>query len=206
MDSRRLEAGVDEVGRGCLAGPVVAAAVVWNPRVDHELINQIKDSKKLSAAKRSRLRHFIEEHAIATSVSFVSSAIVDAKNILQASFDAMHGALSGLSVNVDCILVDGPHFRKYGDVPHKCIVNGDNVFLSIAMASILAKVHRDHSMQLLHAERPMYGWCRNMGYGTAEHLRGIQRHGITREHRMSFRPVWLVYQASTRTRLQEDVE
>lgn len=200
----RLEAGVDEVGRGCLAGPVVAAAVVWNPELDDDtddaeaaaMLPLVRDSKTLSAGQRERVAGFIRDSAVAHAVAFVDNAEIDRSNILRASVRAMHEALDGLGVDVDCILVDGDRFRAYqscatGDfVPHACIVNGDATYMSIAAASILAKVERDAYVRgVMHPHHPEYGWDRNVGYGTPEHLGALQRLGPTPFHRLSFAPM-----------------
>ena len=186
-----LEAGVDEAGRGALAGPVVAAAVVWHPDVD---ARNIRDSKRLSAKMRAELRTYIEHHAIAYSVAFIPNTRIDEVNIYQATFDAMHNALDGLGVEVDRILVDGSSFRPYGTSPqcHVCIEGGDDKYVSIGAASILAKEHRDEYMSRVAAtEFPTYGWDVNKGYGTQKHIDAIQEYGVTRLHRKTFRKVKL---------------
>jgi len=182
-----MYAGIDECGRGALAGPVVAAAVVWNPDVPP---NGIKDSKKLSAKKRQELAKYIREHALDYAVSFVNSEVIDNKNILQATFDAMHDCVSQIeqrnSNRLEHLFVDGNCFRPFTNIPHTCIVQGDNVRTDIAAASILAKVSRDEHMDRL----PMaveYDFVHNKGYGTAKHLAAIQTHGLSSEHRRSFR-------------------
>lgn len=195
----RLEAGVDEAGRGCLLGDVFAAAVVWNPDVDDPRVDQIKDSKKLSRKRRAELRVFIEDHAIAFGVASVPPARIDAVNIFWAAQEAMHAALDRVSVEFDHILVDGNQFKSYlrkgtGSrdphfVPHTCIVGGDNAYVSIAAASILAKeYHDDHIRALLrdHPELSDYGVESNMGYGTRIHIEAIQNKGVTSWHRRSF--------------------
>lgn len=191
MNESFVEAGIDEAGRGCLAGPVVAAAVVWNPELPPcPELSMIKDSKKLSKHARARLRTFIEDNAIASAVAFVSNDVIDAKNILQATFDAMHQAVAGLSLDVDTLLVDGSSFRKYKNVKHVCVVDGDNSFVSIAAASILAKVYRDEYMTKMHSKYPVYGWDKNFGYGTTTHITAMKLHGCSPLHRRSFRPVY----------------
>jgi ribonuclease HII len=194
MHAGCLEAGVDEVGRGCLAGPVVAAAVVWNPSLELDgpearLENDIRDSKKLSARRRRELAAFIEDHAVACAVCFVDAQTIDRKNILQATFDAMHGALDALQLDVDVILVDGPVFRRRPGVRHVNVVGGDDMYVSIAAASILAKVRRDEYMVSQHQAYPEYDWDTNKGYGTARHLDALRTHGVTPFHRMTFRPI-----------------
>ncbi len=179
----RLEAGCDEAGRGCLAGPVFAAAVMLPPNFHHPLLN---DSKKLSAAQRELLRPLIEQEAIAWAVGQVSPAEIDEINILQASFLAMHRALDQLSAAPDCILVDGNRFRPYKEVAFQCFIKGDGRYASIAAASILAKTHRDACMHALSEAHPEYGWVSNQGYPTAAHRAAIRQHGPTPYHRLTF--------------------
>ena len=179
-----LEAGLDEVGRGCLAGPVVAAAVILPPDFSHNLLN---DSKQLSAYQRHKIEEEILTSAIAYAVAEVSHKEIDRINILQASFLAMHHAVDQLTVVPEHLLVDGNRFVPYPMIPHTCIVKGDSLYLSIAAASILAKNHRDRLMEKLAIEYPHYGWERNVGYPTAQHRKGIQLHGPSPFHRMSFR-------------------
>jgi len=178
-----IEAGCDEAGRGCLAGPVVAAAVILNP--DNPIIG-LNDSKQLTERKRELLRPQIEEKALAWAVGMVSNIEIDRINILKASFLAMHRALDQLMVRPELIAVDGNRFNPYPTVPHVCMVKGDARFMHIAAASILAKTHRDEIMIELHSTHPHYGWGRNKGYPTREHRTGIRQHGITPFHRMSF--------------------
>jgi ribonuclease HII len=178
-----IEAGCDEAGRGCLAGPVVAAAVILNP--DNPIIG-LNDSKQLTERKRELLRPQIEEKALAWAVGMVSNEEIDRINILKASFLAMHRALDQLRVRPELIAVDGNRFTPYPPVPHVCMVKGDARFMHIAAASILAKTHRDDIMIELHRAHPHYGWDRNKGYPTREHRSGIRQHGITPFHRMSF--------------------
>jgi ribonuclease HII len=218
-----LEAGVDEAGRGSLAGPVVAAAVVWNPALvpdsgapandtgdteagdddDEEeedalrtWVRRIRDSKKLTRRAREKLRAFIEEHAVAWSVRAVPPARIDAVNILNATYEAMHGALDDLRLALDRVVVDGDRFRAYISpvtrdfVPHACVVDGDNKFLSVAAASILAKTHRDELMRSarMHGAFPAYAWDRNVGYGSAQHMAALRELGPCEHHRLSFAP------------------
>jgi ribonuclease HII len=191
-DGRFLEAGLDEAGRGALAGPVVAAAVVWSPDVvDAEMypeLLEIRDSKKMSRAARSRARIFIEEHALAFSVSFVNNDVIDRDNILQATMHAMHAAIDGLPMAIDVALVDGSYFRPYPGVRHMCVPGGDDVHLSIAAASILAKEHRDDYMreQSRIPGQQQYAWDENMGYGTLKHREAMKLHGTTSLHRVTF--------------------
>ncbi len=179
----RIEAGCDEAGRGCLAGPVVAAAVILPPRVR---LPGLDDSKKLTAAAREALRPLIEQRAVAWSVASASPEEVDRINILNASFLAMHRAIAGLAMRPQHLLIDGNRFARYADLPHTCVVQGDGRYRSIAAASVLAKTHRDALMLHAHAEHPAYGWDRNMGYPTAEHRAAIRTHGITLLHRRTF--------------------
>lgn len=180
-----IEVGVDEVGRGCLAGPVVAAAVVWpqEESLDHSMI---KDSKKMTAAAREKALDYIKENAIEWSVKHVDNAVIDAKNILQATYDAMHGALDDISTPFELILVDGDKFRSYKDISHECIVKGDSAYVSIAAASIIAKQVCDKYMFEQALKYPGYGWETNVGYGTKVHMDAIRQHGVTSLHRKTF--------------------
>ena len=179
-----LEAGCDEAGRGCLAGPVVAAAVILPPDFYHPLLN---DSKQVSTKDRNILRPFIEEHVLTWAIAICSPQEIDNINILQASILAMHRALDQLNKVPDFVLVDGNRFNKYKTIPHATMVKGDARFTSIAAASILAKTHRDEIMLNLHNEFPHYGWDRNMGYPTIAHRKGIEQFGPCEWHRKSFR-------------------
>jgi ribonuclease HII len=179
-----VEAGCDEAGRGCLAGPVVAAAVILPTDFSNELLN---DSKKLSDKQRYQLRPIVEKEALAYAVGIVSNEEIDEINILNASFLAMHRALDELEIRFDEILVDGNRFNPYLDKPHHCIIKGDGKYLSIAAASILAKTYRDDIMKMLHEDYPLYDWHKNMGYPTKKHRAAIQEHGINEHHRKSFR-------------------
>jgi ribonuclease HII len=178
-----LEAGCDEAGRGCLAGPVVAAAVILPPDFKHALLN---DSKKLTDKQRYALRPVIEKEAIDFALGIVSNEEIDDINILNASLLAMHRALDELSNRPEQLLIDGNRFHRYHDVPHHCIVKGDGKYLSIAAASILAKTYRDDIMKMLHQDYPIYGWDKNMGYPTVLHRNAIAQNGTTEHHRMSF--------------------
>lgn len=178
-----VEAGCDEVGRGCLAGPVVAAAVILPKDYRHELLN---DSKQLTKEERLQLRYDIKKDALAWAVSEVDNNEIDKINILKASFKAMHLALDQLAVKPDMILVDGNRFQPYNELPFECIIKGDATYLSIAAASVLAKVHRDELMASLAQAYPGYGWETNVGYPTDEHREGIRQLGITPFHRKSF--------------------
>jgi ribonuclease HII len=177
------EAGCDEAGRGCLAGPVFAAAVILPADFHHPLLN---DSKKLKEKDRESLRPVIEKEAIAFAVAQVDAQEIDRINILQASFLAMHRALDALSEKPSLILVDGNRFVRYPNIPHRTIVGGDGLFASIAAASILAKTYRDACMLSLHQSFPHFGWHENKGYPTASHRAAIQRHGLSPLHRKSF--------------------
>ena len=182
-----LEAGCDEAGRGCLAGPVFAAAVILPARLDPDLAGALNDSKKLTSETREFLRGAIEQHALAWAVAQVAHDEIDRINILQASIMAMHAALRQLRHQPEFILVDGNRFLPYGQVPHECIIQGDGRYLSIAAASILAKTHRDAYMKALHHECPQYGWAQNKGYATARHIEAIIVHGLSPYHRRSFK-------------------
>lgn len=179
-----IEAGCDEAGRGCYAGPVFAAAVILPTDFFHPLLN---DSKQLSEKHRDELRPIIENEAIAYAVASVSNVEIDQINILKASFKAMHLALDKLKSKPQLLLIDGNRFIPYKKIPHQCFVKGDGRFASIAAASILAKTYRDEHMYKLHQEFPQYGWDRNKGYGTAIHRKAIEQHGLCFHHRKSFR-------------------
>lgn len=178
-----IEAGCDEAGRGCLAGPVFAAAVVLPPEYINPLLD---DSKKLTSRQREQLRSVIETDALAWAVEMVDNTEIDQINILNASILAMHKALVKLSVTPESILVDGNRFKPFNEIPHHCIIKGDGLYLSIAAASILAKTHRDEYMLKLHVTFPEYGWNRNKGYPTLEHRKTILRIGGTPFHRETF--------------------
>src|ERR1700744_2295799 len=177
------EAGWDEAGRGCYAGPVFAAAVVLPPDFFHPLLN---DSKQVTPDNREILRTYIEANALSWSVARVDHDEIDRINILKASFKAMHLALDQLRLRPRLLLIDGNRFTKYKRLPHRCIVKGDSLFASIAAASILAKTWRDEYMRQLHVEFPHYGWDSNKGYGTREHREAIGKFGLCKYHRRSF--------------------
>jgi ribonuclease HII len=179
-----FEAGCDEAGRGCLAGPVYAAAVILPVKFRHKLLN---DSKQLKATDRDTLRVVIEREAVCYAVASVDNEEIDRINILQASFRAMHLALEKLKQKPGYILVDGNRFKPYGDIPHACIIKGDGIYASIAAASILAKTYRDEHMQQLHEKFPHFGWQENKGYPTVFHRNAIREHGDTPFHRKTFR-------------------
>lgn len=178
-----IEAGCDEAGRGCYAGPVFAAAVILPKDFYHPLIN---DSKQLTAEVRYELRAVIEKEAIAHAVAFCDTEEIDNINILKASFTAMHRALNKLKQQPGMLLIDGNRFIKYKRVPHQCIIKGDGEYASIAAASILAKTYRDDWMISLHESFPHYNWKSNKGYGTEEHRVAIEQHGLCIHHRKSF--------------------
>lgn len=178
-----VEAGCDEAGRGCLAGPVFAAAVILPSHFDCDLLN---DSKQLSEKVRYDLRPIIERDALAWAVGVVTHDEIDKINILNASFLAMHRAVDQLAVRPEHLLIDGNRFRQYEGIPHTCVVKGDAKFMSIAAASILAKTYRDDYMMELHQQYPDYGWDSNKGYPTVKHRRAIESKGSTPYHRMSF--------------------
>jgi ribonuclease HII len=179
-----VEAGLDEAGRGCLAGPVVAAAVILPKKYKHA---DLKDSKKLSKKKRNKLREDIIKDAIDWSIAIVDNKMIDEMNILNASFYAMHEAITKLEASPELLLVDGNKFNPYKQIPHECIVKGDNKFLSIAAASILAKTFRDEYMSELHEKYPVYHWHRNVGYPTPFHREVIKTKGISPYHRKTFK-------------------
>lgn len=183
FSDKRLEAGTDEAGRGCLAGPVVAAAVILPQGFSDGLLD---DSKKLTESRRKLLRPIIEREALAFGVSFVWQDEIDRINILQASIQAMHRALDQLQPEPEFVIVDGNRFLPYRQVPHRTIIKGDGKYLSIAAASILAKTYRDEYMEQLHDRFPVYGWRGNKGYPTAGHRRAIREHGSCEHHRQSF--------------------
>jgi len=178
-----IEAGCDEVGRGCLAGPVVAAAVILPKNFTHELLN---DSKQLTKEERNSLQDEIKQVALAWAVAEVSPEEIDKINILNASFLAMHKALDQLAVRPELLLIDGNRFKPYQDIKFECIIKGDANYLSIAAASVLAKIYRDDLMDQLGSQYPGYGWRTNVGYPTIEHRNGIRSLGITPYHRKSF--------------------
>ena len=203
-DFEDVQVGIDEAGRGCFSGPVVAAAVIWDNRWlvenanSYPELNKIKDSKKITKKNRDILFDFIKEHAIDYSISFVDNDVIDDINILNATYKAMHNALDGLyKSDFSRILVDGSNFKTYLSkkvdcfiVPHYCVTGGDNMYINIASASILAKVSRDRYIEQLCIDKPeydeKYDWTNNKGYGTSNHLQGIHMHGITPLHRKTF--------------------
>jgi ribonuclease HII len=184
LHKKLIEAGLDEAGRGCYAGPVFAAAVILPKDFYHPLL---RDSKKLKEADRDLLRPVIEKEAICYAVASVDNDEIDLINILQASYKAMHIALDALSVIPEQLLVDGNRFKCYKNIPNHCIVKGDDKYASIAAASILAKTYRDDYMKKIHGEYPHYGWNNNKGYGTLIHRTAIEQHGLCGYHRKSFK-------------------
>ena len=179
-----VEAGCDEVGRGCLCGPVVAAAVVLDDNFEQNLVN---DSKKLNFKTRLELDDYIKNNVKDYAIAELSPAFIDQHNILNASIHSMHNALDKLTIRPELILVDGNKFHPYNFIPHQCIIKGDSKILSIAAASILAKNYRDQLMIRLHEEFPEYGWNKNMGYATKVHIEALKKFGPTKYHRQSFR-------------------
>lgn len=178
----KIEAGCDEAGRGPLAGPVTASAVILPKDFHHPLLN---DSKKLTEKQREKLRPIIEKEAIAWHVAIIDEAKIDELNILNASFYGMHQAVDALSTKPELLLIDGNRFNAH-DIPHECIIKGDGKYLSIAAASVLAKTYRDEIMEKLHEEHPVYNWKKNKGYPTKEHRQAVIDHGISPYHRKSF--------------------
>ncbi len=179
-----IECGTDEAGRGCLAGPVTAAAIILPEDFINNLLN---DSKQLSLLRRNELKPLIEQQAIAYSVTHVMMDEIDKMNILQASITAMHRCIENLKTKPQYIAVDGNKFRPFENIPHQCVVKGDAKFLHIAAASVLAKTYRDGFMEKIHEEYPMYNWKKNKGYPTKEHREAIKKYGITPYHRKSFK-------------------
>lgn len=183
FNANQIEAGIDEAGRGCYAGPVFAAAVILPASFSHPLLN---DSKQLKEQQREELRPLIETQSIAWAVAMVSNEEIDRINILQATYAAMHQCIAQLKKVPTHLLIDGNRFKPYQNIAHTCMVKGDSRFASIAAASILAKTHRDAYMLRLHQEYPQYQWQQNKGYGTATHRDAISRYGLCKYHRKSF--------------------
>lgn len=184
VSGRFIEAGCDEVGRGCLCGPVVAAAVIVDEKFNQNLVN---DSKKLTFKTRQALDQYIKENVKDFAISELPPSFIDENNILNASIHAMHLSLDQLKIRPELLLIDGNRFHPYGNIPHQCIIKGDSKILSIACASILAKNYRDQLMIELHEEFPEYGWNKNMGYATQQHREALVKYGPTIHHRQSFR-------------------
>jgi len=179
-----IEAGCDEAGRGCYAGPVFAAAVILPEKFYHPLLN---DSKQVKEKDRCLLREFIENNALSYSVAMIDEKEIDKINILQASIKAMHKAIEGLTLLPQFLLIDGNRFKKHKNIPYECIIKGDGKYASIAAASILAKTYRDEFMQELHFQYPEYAWNKNKGYGTLTHRKAIEAFGLCKHHRKSFK-------------------
>jgi ribonuclease HII len=186
VNKELIEAGCDEAGRGCFAGPVFAASVILPPNFRHPLLN---DSKQMSHEERMEVRPYIEKHALAFAVASCSVEEIDTINILRASFEAMHRAIRQLSIKPQHLLIDGNRFTPFEGISHTCIIEGDGKYKNIAAASVLAKTYRDDYMAALHPEFPHYSWDSNKGYGTPAHREAIIVHGITIHHRKSFRLV-----------------
>tara|TARA_B100001059_G_scaffold109313_1_gene109116 strand:- start:80 stop:676 length:597 start_codon:yes stop_codon:yes gene_type:complete len=182
--SNKIEIGCDEAGRGSLSGPVVASAVILPKKFKN---SDLDDSKKLSLKKREELSKIILEEALSYEIGIVDQTEIDEINILNASILAMHKALEKTKIDFEVILVDGPHFKKYENHPHNCIIRGDSKYLAIAAASIIAKTYRDKFMREIHNEFPNYKWCKNKGYPTKEHRLAIKNFGISNYHRKSFK-------------------
>lgn len=183
LTNKKFECGTDEAGRGCLAGPVTAAAVILPKNFENQTIN---DSKIVSESKRIKLKEIIENKAISFGVSHVDNNKIDQINILNASILAMHNAISKL-LNVSFISVDGNRFKPYKKIPYQTVIKGDSLYLNIAAASILAKTYRDNYMNIIHEEFPMYNWKKNKGYPTKEHRDAIKKYGVSKYHRKSFK-------------------
>ncbi|WP_340064866.1 ribonuclease HII [Ascidiimonas aurantiaca] len=183
-ERKGLEAGTDEAGRGCLAGPVTAAVVILRSSF---ICNDLNDSKQLTATRRDLIKTLIEQEAFSFAVSHVSPLEIDEMNILNASIEAMHRSLGKLSAKPGFIIVDGNRFKPFEKIPYECIIKGDAKYMSIAAASVLAKTYRDAYMAKIHEEYPMYNWIQNKGYPTREHREAIRKYGITEYHRKSFR-------------------
>jgi ribonuclease HII len=179
-----IECGTDEAGRGCLAGPVTAAAVILPKKFKNKILN---DSKIVTSANRESLKQIIEDEALGFAVANIDNTHIDKINILNASILAMHHSIEKLSLTPEHILVDGNRFKNYNDIPHLCVIKGDGKYLNIAAASILAKTYRDAFMEKIHEEFPMYNWKKNKGYPTREHRAAIEKYGITKYHRQSFK-------------------
>lgn len=184
FSSNKIECGTDEAGRGCLAGPVTAAAVVLPDNFESELIN---DSKQLTKQLRQQLKILIEQKALSFAVTHLEPRIIDEINILNASIKAMQESIMKLNPTADYIIVDGNRFKPIQNIPYTCIIKGDSKYVSIAAASILAKTYRDEYMNRLHEEFPMYNWKQNKGYPTKEHREAIRKYGVTKYHRLSFK-------------------
>ena len=184
--SNQIEVGCDEAGRGCLAGPVIAAAVILPLNFKNKELN---DSKKLSAKKRDELSQIIKKHALAYEVGIVNPVKIDEINILNSSILAMHKAINKINIKYEILLIDGPYFKSYKNYNHECIIRGDSKFQAIAAASIIAKTYRDRLMSKIHEDFPIYNWLSNKGYPTKEHRKAIEKIGISSHHRKSYKLV-----------------
>jgi ribonuclease HII len=184
--SDQIEVGCDEAGRGCLAGPVIAAAVILPLNFKNKELN---DSKKLSAKKREELSQIIKKHALAYEVGIVNPVKIDEINILNSSILAMHKAINKINIKYEILLIDGPYFKSYKNYNHECIIRGDSKFQAIAAASIIAKTYRDRLMSKIHEDFPIYNWLSNKGYPTKEHRKAIEKIGISSHHRKSYKLV-----------------
>jgi len=184
FNSKKIVCGVDEAGRGCLAGPVVAAAVILPKDFTHDFLN---DSKQLTENQRNELRPIIEKHAISFGVGIIDNYKIDEVNILQATFLAMHQAIDQLKKNPSLLLIDGNRFKPYKEIKHQAIIKGDATYIEIAAASVLAKTYRDELMEQLHHEMPHYNWRQNKGYPTIQHRAAVKEHGSCTYHRQTFR-------------------
>ena len=184
--SDQIEVGCDEAGRGCLAGPVIAAAVILPLNFKNKELN---DSKKLSAKKRDELSQIIKKHALAYEVGIVNPVKIDEINILNSSILAMHKAINKINIKYEILLIDGPYFKSYKNYNHECIIRGDSKFQAIAAASIIAKTYRDRLMSKIHEDFPIYNWLSNKGYPTKEHRKAIEKIGISSHHRKSYKLV-----------------
>ncbi|RCW94152.1 ribonuclease HII [Winogradskyella arenosi] len=182
--NHKIECGTDEAGRGCLAGPVTAAAVILPRRFKNSILT---DSKQLSKSNRALLKPLIEQDSISFAVTHIYEEEIDSINILNASILAMHQSIEKLEISPEFIIVDGNRFKPFKNIPYETIVKGDGKYMSIASASVLAKTHRDAYMEKIHEEFPMYNWKQNKGYPTKEHRAAIEKYGITKYHRKSFR-------------------
>ena len=187
LNKQKTEAGCDEAGRGCLAGPVFAAAVILPKKIDKNILKELTDSKKMSEKARYDLRPVIELIALSYSVASVNETEIDEINILNASILAMHRAIHNLKIIPQHLIIDGNRFKPYKTIPHKCVVKGDGKYLSIAAASVLAKTYRDDLMNELHEKYPHYNWKQNKSYGTAQHRKAIEEFGSCEFHRKSFK-------------------
>lgn len=181
--SNKIICGVDEAGRGCIAGPVVAAAVILPKDFTHDFLN---DSKQLSEIQRNQLRPIIEKNAIAFGVGIIDNQKIDEVNILQATYLAMHQAINNLKRKIDILIIDGNRFKPYKNIEHKTIIKGDGKYIEIAAASVLAKTYRDEIMEKMHEEFTMYNWKKNKGYPTIEHRNAVKEYGSCNYHRMTF--------------------